>query len=203
MMAVVVICLSLGLAVALGWIFYQNFIHKEPENKETELVVVGKDDKKSESKVEEKTQARVLTYTSDNFEFIIPSDWKVASEDEQEILGSKAVIVSSDYKPAEHRTFNIPDKGAFISIREQSVAEAGKVEKPSESDAHGISDIQTISVGGVTGYYYQVDYEGTRYQLEFQEGNTRYMMSMQANGEATREQKDAFNQVWKSLKFRN
>lgn len=40
---VIVICLVLGLVTALGWIFYQNFIHKETPQKDTELVVVNKD----------------------------------------------------------------------------------------------------------------------------------------------------------------
>lgn len=47
---VVVICLVLALVAALGWIFYQNFIYKEPVKKDTDLVVV---DKKNETPTNE------------------------------------------------------------------------------------------------------------------------------------------------------
>lgn len=42
---VVVIVLTLALITALGWIVWQNFIHKEPVAKETEIIKV-EDDKK-------------------------------------------------------------------------------------------------------------------------------------------------------------
>lgn len=49
--AVVVIVLVLALLTALGWIFYQNFIHKEPVKKETDLIVVDKDKNANQGKL--------------------------------------------------------------------------------------------------------------------------------------------------------
>ena len=37
---VVIICLVLALITALGWIFYQNFIHKETPQKDHEVTIV-------------------------------------------------------------------------------------------------------------------------------------------------------------------
>ncbi len=39
---VITICLVVALIFALGWIFWQNFIHKEATKKDTELVVIDK-----------------------------------------------------------------------------------------------------------------------------------------------------------------
>lgn len=41
---VIIICLVIALITALGWIFWQNFVHKEATKKDTELVVVKKHD---------------------------------------------------------------------------------------------------------------------------------------------------------------
>jgi uncharacterized protein YxeA len=42
MEAIIMICLVLALITALGWIFWQNFIHKEEANKQTDVVVIEK-----------------------------------------------------------------------------------------------------------------------------------------------------------------
>ena len=44
---VVTICLVIALIFALGWIFWQNFIHKESTKKETDLIVVDKSKQKT------------------------------------------------------------------------------------------------------------------------------------------------------------
>ena len=49
---VVTLCLVIALLFALGWIFWQNFVHKESTKKDTDLIVVDKDKgtgKKSEA----------------------------------------------------------------------------------------------------------------------------------------------------------
>lgn len=46
---VVIICLVLALLTSLGWIFYQNFIAGDTTKKETELLVVEKDKKTTDS----------------------------------------------------------------------------------------------------------------------------------------------------------
>ncbi|HEY1085479.1 MAG TPA: hypothetical protein VGE34_02005 [Candidatus Saccharimonadales bacterium] len=47
--AVAIICLVLALVVALGWIFYTNFVAKEEPKKDTDLIVVDKKDDDTKS----------------------------------------------------------------------------------------------------------------------------------------------------------
>ncbi len=60
---VVTVCLALVLVVALGWIFWQNFIYKAPENKSTDVVVVKKRDKTPE-KATTNTQAMHASFSA-------------------------------------------------------------------------------------------------------------------------------------------
>lgn len=48
-MTVVVVCLTLALLTALGWIFWQNFVYKTEPQKDTELLVVDKPASKDDS----------------------------------------------------------------------------------------------------------------------------------------------------------
>lgn len=48
---VIIICLVLALVTALGWIFWQNFMHKESETKNTDVVIVEKKEQKKEQEL--------------------------------------------------------------------------------------------------------------------------------------------------------
>lgn len=83
---IVTICLVLGLITALGWIFYQNFILKEPVQKDTELVVVdkSKDDQKDANKDGEKTneaepayKGKRITPLGGAYSVKIPNGWEL------------------------------------------------------------------------------------------------------------------------------
>ena len=69
---VIVICLVLALLTALGWIFWQNFVHKEEPQKETDVVVVEKE--KEEAKTEEKTEQQPSEYAP-----VVPEGWVTKS----------------------------------------------------------------------------------------------------------------------------
>lgn len=80
---VIVICLVLALLTALGWIFWQNFIHKEPVQKETEVVTVDKNqdtpsDTLSDTATTEEAY-RGLRASSVNkaFSLKVPNGWEV------------------------------------------------------------------------------------------------------------------------------
>ncbi len=66
--AVVVICLVLALVTALGWIFYQNFIAKEPSKKDTELLVVKKDSD---------TKPQATSDPSEGGKYFVVKEWGV------------------------------------------------------------------------------------------------------------------------------
>lgn len=73
--AVVVVCLALALLTALGWIFYQNFIYKETPKKDTDLVVVEKDNEGDSD-----DSAKLEKVTTSDYTFELPKRFSKVSE---------------------------------------------------------------------------------------------------------------------------
>ncbi|HEY1085434.1 MAG TPA: hypothetical protein VGE34_01770 [Candidatus Saccharimonadales bacterium] len=81
---VAIICLVLALVTALGWVFYQNFIYREPTKTDTELLTVEKKDNKKQ--VEETTEPKDATadwylYASKSgYSVRLPDGWRLLNE---------------------------------------------------------------------------------------------------------------------------
>lgn len=89
--AVVVICLVLALITALGWIFWQNFIHKEPTNKQTDVVVVHKDKEIAKPKNE-----MTITHSGRTVVLEYPDGWSEKSEAPATDTSVNKSLVSTD-----------------------------------------------------------------------------------------------------------
>lgn len=84
--AVVVICLVLVIAAALGWIFWQNFIHKEEAAKDVSVVATEKEE---ETKSEAEQESEAAIDPTENGKYLVLKDWKVRFEIPNELKNTK------------------------------------------------------------------------------------------------------------------
>lgn len=136
------------------------------------------------------------TYKNETFSFQYPEiGWREDHEsgDQYDFWGG---IVTDDYVEPVALT---PESGASITINIKTKDNITSFRKPVEQDAAGISNIQTLEVDGRTAYFHRIEYEGIRYNVNLQSDTLDYVITLQAAGDATRAQKDVFNQVWKTF----
>lgn len=95
---VLVIVLVLALLTALGWIFWQNFIYKEPVRKDTDLVVVEENDA---TKPTEQTEAVLAPLTKQAIESALPVGCSLGISDGSNSFDvTKLTMVTND-SPAQ------------------------------------------------------------------------------------------------------
>lgn len=113
---VITIVLILTLLTALGWIFWQNFIHKEPASKNSEVVVVDKDknDGAGEKDTNNKNSNVDLVAGSSSKKFLAgidfqyPSNWTLKSKVTGEFPNEEGT------QSKEIITITSPSKGVVV-----------------------------------------------------------------------------------------
>lgn len=109
--AVLVICLVLALITTLGWIFWQNFIHKEEPQKETEVVVV---EKEKETEKAEETEKEVKPATDD---YAVPSKHVLLAvyKKAEPSLSDKATLDNVSAKRSQTEGYMIANAAGGVS----------------------------------------------------------------------------------------
>lgn len=188
--ALVIVGLVLALVTALGWIFWQNFIHKEPIKRDTDLVIMNK---KNDSKLVTKPKK---LFEDNGLSISYPDKgWQVISNDQNE-----KSLVSDDYKQATGMGL---DSGATITIHAWNVNPPQSLKDPTGS-LPGISEVKQLKIAGYDGYTYKLAYEGLRYKATFQVNQTRYQIELftAEPDRATPSQKIAFDLAVETAKLK-
>lgn len=119
--SVVIICLVLALIAALGWIFYQNVIHKEASRKDTELAVAHQDEGQNKD-TQNKKEDNVPSETTSCMHYeklclTYPAGWKYTSKQSSIDLGDGSVAIDVD-------TLMSPDKAVSLQV-ENGIGQIG------------------------------------------------------------------------------
>ena len=180
--AVLLIGLLIALIGALGFIFWQNFIHKEPEESQTS--VVGKNH--PESKVENNTPVvSNNVFDSDQLSFDYPNEWQ---EKKDQYSESVARIESNDFERSVGMGL---ESGSDLVIEETT--------QKNPPQGAGINNIEEIHVDGKKAYRYEIEYEGYRLQAIVPSSEVNYLVTMETSAKPSADQRATFELVLQTL----
>ncbi len=130
---VVSICLVLALVTALGWVFYQNFIYKDPVKTETSSSTTEK--KTDTAKVAKKEAC----LTVERICFDYPDSWK------SDITTETSPLLNA---PIDKGTLSSPDKSLSLGIHTGITSIGGMC----DPDTEGSMQVVTSEKLGLSGY---------------------------------------------------
>jgi hypothetical protein len=180
---VIVIILAIALIATLGFIFWQNFINKEPVTQQADSEAISEE---QEPAVEKENK----TFTNAELSFEYPdSGWEMRDlQNQDEIVR----MISNNYKPNEGMGL---ESGAVLDISHTNQQEV--------PNFPGVKDVQEVQIDGNKGYKYVLEYEGYRLKAFFTviapNGEKNYAITMETAGNASDDQVKAFELVLNTI----
>ena len=193
---VVVTILVLALLGALGFIFWQNFLSKKEDSLKPAAMTSEEEPKKVETKV------ATSIYSNDAFSFEYPAEGWIAKEtryDSDPSVELTPEITTSDF---ERNTGMGIHTGAIVSVFKSVAQTSISQEKANLSELTAIENLKDVTVGGVDGFSYRSEYEGTRLCTVVIKSGIMYQIQYQFAGSDESVHKDGYETVVKSFNFK-